>query len=453
MAIPQLPMPEPPVSGQIKNKKSKVKKQWNNRQNVGAFDKILNPGGGILSPNNTLERENAWQGSTAFRDAAAAQQQDPFSLLQQQLFNAANGIGSSGPALQSIDELRKIASQQVNAQYQPQIDALMAEMGGKSKRAGRDQKTARDMYGALSKDYLSQLPEVTAQFAAEDKATNNRYDQAQATMQGEYQKNAAEQNALLKQLGIQAAAPDANSQMAADQSYFNNSMEADQQAALSALAEQQMAQQDYTRNLGANAKFAGANLSSDIGNQLEDYLTQANSQLTSLQGQRGSAIEALLAQLQGQQQEQAAKAQQQQFENMMKLYQFQLDATKASQSAGGANGVASPFGDGAGAAGLTTGLQGATNYLAGQYPTQPVRATGLMDNLNAVLQNPDVVNGKYILEPGDASLGKSPKYSDVGQEYMMNLLRHEFEKDGNTYNGADLNSTMNALLAYLGKLR
>lgn len=434
----------------LSKKKSKVTKQWTPRG--GARNPFEPPpaGGGILSPNDDLARENAWMGSTAFKNAQA--QPDPFSLLQQQLFQAANGIGSSDPGM-SVDALRKMAQQQVNAQFQPQIDALMAEMGGKSKRAERSEKTATDMYGGLAKDYLSQLPEITAQFAAEDKGTNDRYDQAQAQMSGEYQKNAAQQNALLKQLGVQAAAPDANAQMQADQGYFNGQMESDQQNALNALAQQQMAQEDYTRNLGSNAKMAGANLRSDISNQLEDYLTQANSQLTSLQGQRGSAVEALLAQMQQQQAEQQQKAQQQQFENMMKMYQFQLDATKASQSAGGANGVASPFGGGAGSAGITSGTQGAANYLSELYPQQPVRATELMDNLNAVLQNPDVVKGKFVLDPGNASLGQAPKYSDVGQEYMMNLLRHEFEKDGSKFDNKDVNATMNALLAYLGKLR
>lgn len=450
MAIPQLPIPEPPVKAQIDKKKKQVTKKWAKRGTANSDPFGINPGGGILSPNNDLARENAWLGSTAFKNAQQEQAQDPFTLLQQQLFNAANNI-DAGPT-SSLEQLRAMATQQAGAQYDPIIKALMAEMGGKTNRAERNQKTATDMYGGLSKDYLSQLPEMTAQFAAEDKATNSRYDQAQSAMNAEYQENAGAQDALLKQLGIQAAAPDASREMQTDRAYFANQSEMDQQAALSNLNEQQMAQTNYQQNLGSNAKMAGANLSSDIRNQLEDYLTQANSQLTSLQGQRGGAIETLLAQMQSQQADAQEKARQQQFDNMMKMYNFQLDATKAS-GAGGENGVAGAFGGGTGAAGITTGLQGATNYLASMYPQQPVRSTGLMENLNAVLQNPEVVDGKFILEPANESLGKSAKYSDVGQERMMNLLRKEFENDGKTYNAQDLNATMNALLAYLGKLR
>jgi hypothetical protein len=50
-------------------------------------------------------------------------------------------------------------------------------------------------------------------------------------------------------------------------------------------------------------------------------------------------------------------------------------------------------------------------------------------------------------------MGKAPKYSDVGQEYMMDLLRREFEKEQGRYGTGDINATMAALQAYLGKLR
>jgi hypothetical protein len=404
---------------------------------------------GILA--ESVEKQAASQRRQAAQKSAltGTGPTDPFSLLQQQLFNQANSINIP---MTPIEELRKIAEQQVRAQYDPQINALMAQMGSTGKRARGDQRTAREMYGALSKDYLAQLPEITQQFAAEDAAVNQRYDQAQAQMQAEYQKNAGQQDALLKQLGIQAAAPDASAEMQNDQAYFNNSMESDQQATLNALAEQQMAQQDYTRNLGNSATMAGENLASDIGRQLEDYLQQSQSQLSTLQGQRGSAIEALLAQMQAQDQQRAEQARQQQFDNMMKMFQFQLDATKASNQAGAVAGSGG-FGGGEGLAGLTTGLQGANNYLASIYPDQPIMASNLMEQLNKMLQSQEVVDGKFILEPGNEAHGIAPKYSDVGQERMMDILRRQFEGMGDRYGTQDINATMNALLAYLGKLR
>lgn len=450
-------IPPQSIPGNQINKKKK-KASGGGKSSGGILGGISNSGGGFLSATpkqqasslaEAIEKQAAAQKRQANGGLLGGSMADPFMMLQTQLFGAANGINVAGTPL---EQLRKIAQQQVSAQYDPQIDALMSEMGQHANRATKSEGTARSMYGALSKDYLSQLPDITAQYAAEDASTNQRYDQAQSQMNGEYQKNADAQNAVLKQLGVQAAAPDASQQGQEDQAYFQNQSEMDQQSALNALAQQQGAQTDYQRNLGSNAKMAGENTAQDIRQQLDDYLGGAQSQLTSLQGQRGGAVEALLAQLQ---QQDAARVQDQsktQFDQMMQLFNFQLAAQKASTSASGSS--SSGFGTGEGTAGLTSGLQGASNYLASQYPDQPILASHLMENLNDVLSNKDVVNGKFVLDQGNPSLGQAPKYSDVGQEYMMDLLKRQFEQDpGQQHNTGDINSTMNALLAYLGKLR
>jgi hypothetical protein len=407
---------------------------------------------GALNPSNTAgSLSEAIEKQAANQKAQAALKggggvTDPFQALQEQLYNAANGINVAPTPL---EELRKMATSQVAAQYDPQLAALNSEIKGHGDRAVRSEKTARDMYGALSKDYLSQMPDITAQYKAEDDATNQRYDQAQQQMNGEYQDNAKQQDDVLKQLGITAAAPDASQQTKEDQAYFQNQTEADQQNALSALSQQQSAQTDYQRNLGSNAKMAGENTAEGIHQDLTDYLNQANSQKTQLQGQRGAAIEALLAQMQQQDASRVQSQSQDQFNNMMKLFNFQLSAQKADSSSHKGGGG---FGGGSGLDSITSGLQGANNYLANVYPDQPILAKNLMAQLNDVLSNKAVTQGKFQLDPGNPSLGQAPKYSDTGQEYMMDLLRHQFEKQGGRYNNQDLNATMNALLAYMGKL-
>lgn len=371
---------------------------------------------------------------------------NPFQLLQDQLFGAVNEINV---APTPIEQLRQIAEYQVAAQFNPIMKGLEREMEQRTERGNRSMGTARDMYGALSQDYLSQLPALTEQFAAEDAATNQRYDDAQAQMRAEYNQNAQEQDAVLKQLGISAAAPDASQQAAEDQAYFQNQFELSQQQDQSALNEQQMAQQDYTRNLGNTAKMAGENLAQDIGQQLQDYLDQASGQMTDLRHQRGAALNALIAQMQQQDSERVAQQRQQEFDNMMKLFGFQLDATNSM-----VKNQPQAAGTGFGAEGtLTTGTPGAENYLASMYPDQPILASNLMDQIQDVLANKQVKEGKFVIDPGDPAMGKSPKYSDVGQQFMESLLRKEFRKEGNRYSASDINNTMAALQAYLGKLR
>lgn len=446
-------IPPQSIPGNNINKKKKKAKKG-----PSILDKMLapvmeiafNPGKQADTLAEAIEKQAAAQMRAARqKEAEAAGITDPFMALQQQLFSAVNGIDIQPTPL---EQLRAIAEGQVDAQFDPVINALKNEVNTKKGRAKRSQGEAREMYGALAKDYLSQLPELTQQFAAEDSAANQRYDQAQAQMEAEYKQNADQQNALLKQLGIQAAAPDASQQAMEDRAYFKNQMELDQQSNLAALNEQQVAQQDYQRNLGNTAKMAGENLAQDIGQQLADYLSGAESQMTQLVGQKSSTMQALLAQLQQQDAQRATQARQQEFDNMMKLFNFQLGAQKAmmdgqeSQPGGGSTMFGAP-------GTLTTGLSGAQNFLASKYPDQPILASSLMEQINDVLANKEVKEGKFVLDPGNPSMGKAPKYSDVGQEFMIDLLRREFEKEGDRYSAGDINATIDALLAYLGKLR
>lgn len=451
-----------PYAGSAEHQRSKKKKKKGSFLGSGGlFGGIANSGGGFLSQTpkqhaGSLAELIEKQAASQKRQAEAAAMAngggvgDPYQNLQDQLFAAINGVQVAPTPLA---ELTKMAQQQVGAQFDPQIHALMAQMGVHENRAEKSQKTARDMYGGLSKDYLAELPALTQQFKSEDNATDARYNQAQGQMNDEYQKQAAQQNAVLKQLGISAAQGDSSQQARDDQAYFQGQMETDQQQARNALDEQQMAAQTYQRNMGDSAKMAGENTAQDIRGQLDDYLTQADSQVNSLQGQRSSAVAALISQMQSQDAQNAQTQSQNQVDNLMKMFNFQLAAQKASDSAAAKSSDTSSSPFGGGGISLTTGLEGASNYLANQYPDQPILAKNLMTQLNDVLSNKNVVQGKYVLDPGDPAMGKSPKYSDVGQEYMMDLLRREFEKEGNRYSSGDINSTMNALLAYLGKLR
>lgn len=399
--------------------------------------------------------------SEAIEKQAAAQKQvaaaksptssvDPLKALQQQLFAALNGVNSSITGT-PLDQLQKIANQQAGAQYDPLIQALTGQMSATNNRANRNSAETSAMYNALSKDTLAELPGLTQQFAAEDKATNSRYDDAQNVLNQQYGTQAKQQNDVLQNLGIQAASQGSSQQAQDDQKYFQSQLELDQQNALSALNEEQNSASVYQRNSADNAKMAGANGVQDIKTQLEDYMTQAQGQLGGLQSQKQSAISSLLAQMQQQDSDRVEKQRQAETDNLMAAYRFQLDATNSQfdhdYKLGKVGGASNSAFKG------TSGLAGASSYLASQYPNQPIMASNLLENINSVLSNKDVVNGKFVLDPGNASLGKGPTYSDVGQEYMIDLLRKQFENQGSRYGAGDVNTTINALLAYMGKLK
>lgn len=434
------------VSRRLQGKKDKAAKKSSGSGGGGGLLSGLTSPSFTSSIAETLEQQANIQARQAEQKSGLVSTGNPIESLVNDIMGQYASI--SVPAT-PFEQLQKLAEQQIASQFDPVIALLKNQMASKERRAGNSQREARAMYGDLSKDFLSQLPEMTNQYAAEDREANSRYDAAQQELQRQYGNQQNEQQAVLQQLGIQAAAPDASKQGAEDQRYFQGQMESEQQSAMNALQQQQTAQQDYQRNLGNTTAVAGENVAQDIRGQLEEYLDAANSQLSSTQMQRSSALGALLQQMQAQDADRVAKEEQQQFDNLMALSNFQLSAAKAAGDVESEN--QSLFGE------TTTGLQGAQNFLAEQYPDSPILASNLMQQLNDVLANPDVVKGKYVLEPGDPATGKAPRYSDVGQEMMMDLLRREIEKENQAtpgrYSSGDVNTAINALMAYMGKLR
>lgn len=426
-------------------------KKRKRKKSSGGF-RAIDPGRDANSLAEAIERQAAAQKHQAEKKAAAEKPApdlgiDPIQALQDQLFSAMNSINVAPTPYQSIFDQ---ASQQVGLQFDPVIRALAQQMTTHKQRGKRSQGEARDMYGALSKDFISQLPALTEQFAAEDRETNTRYDQAQGELQKQYADQSAQQDAVMRRLGIQAAQQDASQQSRDDQKYFQSQMELDQQQAMNALNEQQNAAQTYQRDLGNNAKMTGENTAQDIGRMLEEYMMQAEGEMSGLQSQKSQTLASLISQMQGQDAQRVQQQEQQQSENMMDMFRFQLDALNSSEDRKLAaqklmQSQADPLFKG------TTGLAGAQNYLAQTYPDQGILGRNLMQHVNQVLQNPDVVRGKFVLNPGNESLGKGPTYSDVGQEYMLKILRDSFKNED--YGPTDINNAVNALLAYLGKLR
>ena len=441
-----LPIPEPGISQQKKMIQDRAAKASGGDSGGGGRSILDALSSAMTATPLLMEQQANAQKQQAIASGALKPPTNPIDQMMQDFQRQYQSINVQPT---SLEQLQRMAEQQVGAQFDPMLQMLTSQMGAKQKRAGESQGKAREMYGALSKDFLSQLPQLTQQFAAEDQETNKRYDTVQQQLQQQYQGQQQQQNALLQQLGIQAAAPDASQRSMEDQSYFQGQMETDQQSALNALNQQQQAAKLYQQQLGDTTRVAGENTAQDIGSMLEDYLQQAEQQKMGLQQQRGSAYSTLLQQMQTQAQDRASKEEQQQFENLLNMSKFQLSAAEAAQKASGSPLDALFKG--------TTGRTGGENFLATKYPNEPVKASGIMELVNKALSNPDVVRGKFELQPGDKALGKGPVYADVGQQMIEDILRKEAEKANQVtpgrYGTPDITSAIDALAAIMGKLR
>lgn len=373
--------------------------------------------------------------------------QDPLQLLQQQLFQNMNSIPSYNTPLA---ELQKQAQAQVNAQYDPMISMLQSNITNSKSRSANDQKSAKDMYNSLASDIASQIPDITNQMQQAQHQTSQRYDQAQQQSNTDYQQQSNQQQQVLNQLGLQAAQQAAGAQSQSDQKYFDNQQNLQKQSAMDALQQQQGSATTYQHNLSDTSRMAGDNKVADLQQQLSQYLNQANTQLGGLQSEKSSGYQALLGQLQSADAKNASSMHQSQVDNLLKLYNFQLAAQKAENSQQQSNQLFKG----------TNGPTGAANYLAqmmGGDKTQTEQQ--ILQMINDTMADPSVIAGRHAQvdangKPAvDPATGKPLTLTNTNQ-YMEDLLRSKMEQTpGTPYSTGDINTAINALLAYLGQQR
>lgn len=345
------------------------------------------------------------------------------------------------------ETLLQQATGAAGAEYDPLIAQLESEIASTTKRGEANQQEARDMYNALAQDIAAEMPQITNQMAQASQATEQRYNQTQQELQQQYSQQAQAQAELFKQLGIQAAAPEASQQAMEDQAYYQQQSQTEEDAALRMLEEMENADVSYNRQTAQNTRLAGENTAQDIASQLEEYLAAANSKLTGLEAGRSSAISAMLAELQQSDAERINEAEQNEYDQLMDLFKLQQemesDASQSSLFSG------------------TSGPSGASNYLSEIYgPNDSFTSDSIMEAINDVMSTPQVVAGEYETENTDQY--GNPVVNEVTDEYMMDLLRQRLQEGDlnpdtsplfNTqYSTVDVNNAINALLAYLGKL-
>jgi hypothetical protein len=372
---------------------------------------------------------------------------EPLSLaeqLQQQL----NGIQVHTTPL---DELQREANAQVSAQYDPQINQLLRDMSATKTRATNNEAESKNMYNALAQDFVNQLPDMQKQMKQQQSDIANQYASSQANLQQQYDQQKNNQQAVLEQLGIQAAAPGSMNQMNTDQAYFQQQNDLSKNQALDQINALGTADQNYTRDIANSSRLAGTNAANDIASQLEAYLQNAQGQVSDLKGAKANAIAGLVAQLQQQDAQNAQTQYNNQFNQMMALNNFQRDITsdKNQNQLDQLNMMLKQLQlqQEMGGGGLfkgTSGMSGMSNYLSQQYPNNPQEASALSSLVASVLSNPDVELGRRQTGFG----------TDTGitNEYLIQLLRNQAEKQGIT-NPMDINNAIDALLAYKGQLR
>jgi hypothetical protein len=228
------------------------------------------------------------------------------------------------------------ARSSANAQFEPLIAALRAQAGSATQRGEENKAKLGQMFSSLSTDLSNDIPQIQEQFAGTKERTQGEYDQLKSMIGGQYDDSLASQEAMLKRLNIQAAAPDMTEAQFRDRDYFTNLANKEAQTAQTAIGHEETGATEFTRKGSELATVEGTQRQADLMSQLSQMLNEIQGQIGANEAARESTYQSNKSTLTGQMQDSASKRAQQEFDNYIKSIQLGRDLSKDSTTAAGA---------------------------------------------------------------------------------------------------------------------
>ncbi len=232
---------------------------------------------------------------------------DPQEQLLRQIQDLLGRPQQNMPAFQPIqmpafdpNRYKRQAEESVNAQFYPIINEIRAQQGATQKRATGNKAAVGREYGAMANSFLQDLATSNKTYDTAQAQSQNLYKDERDRIAAGYAADAAAQRAAARKLGIQAldqGAEQAISQQNADKNFAQQMGSQQMQSSQNVMEQQQQAAGTYDRAMRGATQAEGAEVQQDIGRQLEDYMSQSNANLSSVQSQRAGSIQDLMAQL------------------------------------------------------------------------------------------------------------------------------------------------------------
>lgn len=238
----------------------------------------------------------------------------------------------------------------VNKQFDPIIRNLKAGQVATQGRAKNNQKAVGDMYNQLAAYMGQQGVEAGKTYDAAQKQSDTMYNDERDKIAGMYAADAAAQRKEAQRLGTEAfGTGDAIAQQNNDKNFQAGQLGESKLAHNQAFEQQQLATQDYDKQMQGAARSEGGEAQQSIIRQLEDYMNQSDTNIAGVQSQAAGSVQDLMMKLaQGTYDRDAANAQfgyQQQRDyigDQNNLYDKNLDLMmkqlELGQTATGANG-------------------------------------------------------------------------------------------------------------------
>lgn len=226
--------------------------------------------------------------------------------------------------------------------YQPNLDFLTGQEKLAQQRNVANDKSLAGMYAGLVNDIGRSAKGIAQNYDQGAASVGQAAAQTDASINNTYDQSAAEQAAMLKHLGIEAAAPDTLKQNTRDEAFFKGLIDTNANSVKNMLAQQKAGALEYNTAQQNISRQSGADARATNKLNLEDTLQQILGQKANLQTQIGqeavsmqnSAASNLMKQMQMAQQQANADraAQDREAQLMLNKSKFEADQKNAANS-------------------------------------------------------------------------------------------------------------------------
>lgn len=230
---------------------------------------------------------------------------DPVARIMQELQQMMGGSSRRLPQFQPIEmpqfdpnRFKKLATQSVSEQFDPIINEIMAQRGQTQRRAGANRQEVGRMYGSLAQSVNQDAVATGRQFDATQAESKKLYEDERNRIAAGYAADAASQRAAAKRLGIEALGVEQEiGQQNASKNFADQMNSQQMQSSQTALGQQEVAAADYDRAIANATRAEGAEAQRDIMGQLEEYMSQSNTNLAETRSQKAGSIQDLMMKL------------------------------------------------------------------------------------------------------------------------------------------------------------
>jgi hypothetical protein len=217
-----------------------------------------------------------------------------------------------------------------SSQYDPQIAEVENAMALANRRAGRNKAELGNMFSSLSSDLQGDIPDIQQMYKQDKAESQSGYNQLQGQIKDQYAQSAAEQEAMMQRLNIEAAAPDILPEQQRDRDYFTQLAAQDAATEQRALGTEERGAVNYTQQGSQIARSEGTSRQADLMTQLSDLLSQYEGQIGGLRSAKQSTYLSSLLGMENDQQTNAIQSAQRDFENYIRMIQLGRDLKKDS---------------------------------------------------------------------------------------------------------------------------